>query len=59
MSANAAVSILLLVVVVATVAWVCLYLVRHLPGEVQMPAKVLIVVVAIVILIWRLMPLLP
>lgn len=50
------IGLLIFVIVVAVVAWVLTILVDQLPPPFNMPLKVLIVVLAIVIILYRLLP---
>lgn len=49
--------LLIFVVAVAVVAWILALLCEQLPSQLQMPLKVLIVILAIVVIFNRLLPL--
>ena len=49
--------LLIFVIVVAVIAWVLTILVEQLPSPYTTPLKVLIIVLAIVIILYRLIPL--
>lgn len=51
------IELLIFVIVVAVIAWVLTILVDQLPTPYNMPLKVLIVVLAIIIILYRLLPL--
>jgi hypothetical protein len=58
MGSSTLISTLVFVLIVVLIAWAALYIIeRSLPGDVQMPCKLIVGAIALIALLMRLLPL--